>query len=1413
MTENDVDGETLEAAVTQASLKKDLGIKSYGLRCKIWEAISTLKSTTVEYAGSKVFPIQVAPSAPDDSDFQQKTFVITKNESYTKKVSDERVFNVRNSFPGPDWQENFCFMTKEDIDNFHPPLPATIAIWSCPVPSQLRSARVPVHVFVNSGDKVIDFWDNSGSYFPKSLRTPVQDEEASPLDDDGEDGDDYISSADESNGDISITEGEESYLIDDTVGDMRDSVKSGPLERKRKPDSQPCAADISSSMVLHTNLDDKLSDMELVSDESDYIPEKVLQNYPDNPLDIDVLIGDIIEKQRQSWYSKILPKLQLKAHIIYTRRAQGVQKWTKNLSDIVDRRLPRLIREIKDASNGSLIALKKACENLRPSIESIEELRWKLELSRGEAPAKDVKSDGAKKRPPLKKTQKSEYESDDEHWSDFIASEDEGVIPLSDGLEPKLHIPMEYGECADTPIDREFPEVLSASSDVEILPLNNSSLSGVKRTVEGPGMGGTKKKRRTEGEGQNDFNEITPDFINTFLPAQTKFNCYTFDLRVDTFFKENCSDVESFRQRYSQAVSRASTPSLGRDGRLETFLREERQLFFEYSAYIAKTCPSESDQWDCARDFQRLDPLSTENIRNFITWRTEQIANIVSSPPPTVNGARTIFDSEGYERVQDKEDILLPPDYPLTNWTKIPHKPKPVVTLLDSDRSEGDEAVMQTERKGGKGGGRKGRRDIRDIVPESIAVRRLRDAREKQERDISRRARRQNQAKEGSKILVNLGHSETENPIYVDDFLGRHLKPHQIDGIRFMWKTILMLKHDDGESEEAKHAGSILAHAMGLDSESTNHSSRHFGGELDFGIQEMDSEGRERGSLWINLGLTSLLCTTYSEEDRLNLVNQWFEEGGVLILSYNIARALLTKRDVEVSVSNLEQESQPTESTKQVLLKAAWRSFIDPGPSIIICDEAHILKNPKALITNRLNETKTPSRVCLTGYPLQNNLEEYWCMVDFVVPGYLGTLDEFRNQYCNPIMNGSFHDSTDIDKKISRERLHVLIKIIEPVVLRLDTAPLKSSLPEKIELVVVSRLTPLQHRIYQEYLKVFEFSLKDKIFGKVMSFSVLCNHPAIFKTNLRNGLDKGATALKGLEALADEDLPKIDWNDPALSTKMVIIQEIVEKASAVDDKVLLFSRSLDSIGESFIVFRYGQQKKVYVYRLVTSGTIEEKLHKNNLKKVDLATRVVDRKESTLIFSKTEFKNYFEVPSSDPPSELNRELDYGDTVLRSIIDKVGDELVRVQSQEDFLLQELGAEMTEDEKASISAAYDSEIARRACRVERRAERKALDLPRQGSTLTLEQLTTPTSNSVITPEPIVAPLNMGTVPILDSASGLPKTVLMPLQDNTNQPSHPQQGNIPVFTKDTGSKPGDPTELEDDHDLFFMSEGFLDD
>ncbi|THD19049.1 Helicase ARIP4 [Fasciola hepatica] len=173
-----------------------------------------------------------------------------------------------------------------------------------------------------------------------------------------------------------------------------------------------------------------------------------------------------------------------------------------------------------------------------------------------------------------------------------------------------------------------------------------------------------------------------------------------------------------------------------------------------------------------------------------------------------------------------------------------------------------------------------------------------------------------------------------------------------------------------------------------------------------------------------------------------------------------------SKRKKKALCVDLEKEEK-----KEKMLADFHTALLDPGPQLVICDEGHRIKNSEASISKALKAIRTRRRVVLTGYPLQNNLMEYWCMVDFVRPNYLGTKQEFTNMFQRPIENGQCIDSTPEDRKIMQGRAHVLHDLLSGFVQRRSHAVLKASLPPKTEIVLLIKLSPLQRTLYAAFMR------------------------------------------------------------------------------------------------------------------------------------------------------------------------------------------------------------------------------------------------------------------------------------------------------------------------------------------------------
>ena len=133
--------------------------------------------------------------------------------------------------------------------------------------------------------------------------------------------------------------------------------------------------------------------------------------------------------------------------------------------------------------------------------------------------------------------------------------------------------------------------------------------------------------------------------------------------------------------------------------------------------------------------------------------------------------------------------------------------------------------------------------------------------------------------------------------------------------------------------------------------------------------------------------------------------------------------------------------------------------------SIMVCDEAQKIKNPSAMVTRSAKKQKVRFRVACTGTPVENTLLDLWCLFDFIQPGHLGALNQFRRTYKQPI-------EAKTDEQ--RARVQELRRLIEPQTLRRTKMGVaKDVLPQKLEDDGCRNL-PMSNQQLQQYWSALE---------------------------------------------------------------------------------------------------------------------------------------------------------------------------------------------------------------------------------------------------------------------------------------------------------------------------------------------------
>ena len=151
--------------------------------------------------------------------------------------------------------------------------------------------------------------------------------------------------------------------------------------------------------------------------------------------------------------------------------------------------------------------------------------------------------------------------------------------------------------------------------------------------------------------------------------------------------------------------------------------------------------------------------------------------------------------------------------------------------------------------------------------------------------------------------------------------------------------------------------------------------------------------------------------------------------------------------------------------------KSALLPYSGSPCELLVCDEAHKLKNSESELAKTLMALPAKKRVLLSGTPMQNELSEFFNMVDFCNPGVLGSSASFRRTYERPILLSREPDATTAQKQNASRLQKELSTIVNEFILKRGNILNARHLPPKLVQYVCCRNTELQNELYDLVIK------------------------------------------------------------------------------------------------------------------------------------------------------------------------------------------------------------------------------------------------------------------------------------------------------------------------------------------------------
>jgi non-specific serine/threonine protein kinase len=319
-----------------------------------------------------------------------------------------------------------------------------------------------------------------------------------------------------------------------------------------------------------------------------------------------------------------------------------------------------------------------------------------------------------------------------------------------------------------------------------------------------------------------------------------------------------------------------------------------------------------------------------------------------------------------------------------------------------------------------------------------------------------------------------------------------------------------------------------------------------------------------------------------------------------------------------------------------------------------ILDESQAIKNPLAETSRAARALQADQRLVLTGTPVENSTIELWSQFAFLNPGLLGNLDYFREEFAGPI-----------ERKQDVETATFLRKLVYPFILRRTKDQVALDLPPRSEELLITDMEPAQRKLYiktRDYYRATLLGMIDneglddsrmKILEGLLRLRQICNHPRLVDGKFRGSSAKFELLLETLQTLRAEGHKALIFSQfvqmlslirEALDGQKIPYAyldgsthnrqgEVDRFQNSADLPFFLISLKAGGVGLNLTAADYvihvdpwwnpavelqatdrthriGQTKPVFVYKLITRDTVEEKILKLQEQKRALVSQLI-----------------------------------------------------------------------------------------------------------------------------------------------------------------------------------------------------------